>query len=64
MTFFFDWAECRLVRRVDVQPREVKWSDTGDMVALVCDDSLFLLRRARVKGGLSVSSEGARWLLA
>eukprot|EP00967_Tisochrysis_lutea_P146165 scaffold275491_cov28-Tisochrysis_lutea.AAC.6 len=44
VTFFYDWSDCRLVRRIDVQPREVRWSDTGDMVALVTDDSLFLLR--------------------
>jgi len=44
VTFFFDWAECRLVRRIDVSPREVMWSENGELVALLTDDSLFLLR--------------------
>jgi len=45
--FFFDWVECRLVRRIDVQPKEIKWSDNGDLVVLVCDESFFVLRYNR-----------------
>mmetsp|Transcript_20959 Transcript_20959/g.34623 ORF Transcript_20959/g.34623 Transcript_20959/m.34623 type:complete len:958 (-) Transcript_20959:266-3139(-) len=47
VTFFFDWAECRLVRRIDVQPKEVRWSESGELVCLACEDSLFLLRYKR-----------------
>ena len=45
--FFFDWAECRLVRRIDVQPKEVKWSDSGDLCVVVCEESFFVLRYNR-----------------
>ena len=45
--FFFDWAECRLVRRIDVQPKEVKWSDSGDSCVVVCEESFFVLRYNR-----------------
>ena len=45
--FFFDWAECRLVRRIDVMPKEIKWSDSGEMVVLVCEESFFVLKYNR-----------------
>jgi coatomer subunit beta' len=45
--FFFDWAECRLVRRIDVQPKSIKWSETGELCVLVCEDSFFVLRYNR-----------------
>jgi len=30
VTFFYDWAECRLIRRIDAQPKEIKWSESGE----------------------------------
>ena len=64
VTFFFDWVECRLVRRIDVQPKEVKWSESGELVVLVCEDSLFLLRYSRdvafaaLESGQPIGEEG------
>ena len=45
--FFFDWAESKLVRRIDVQPREIKWSESGDLLVVVCEESFFVLRYNR-----------------
>ena len=64
VTFLFDWAECRLIRRIDVQPREVRWSDSGDIVCLACIETLFLLRYQRdlvlaaFEKGESITEEG------
>jgi len=40
----YDWAECRLVRRIDVCPREIYWNEAGDLVALACEESFYVLR--------------------
>lgn len=44
---FFDWATGALVRRIEVEPREVYWSESGELVALACDDSCYILRFSR-----------------
>lgn len=44
---FFDWASGALVRRIEVEPREVYWSESGELVALACDDSCYILRFSR-----------------
>jgi coatomer subunit beta' len=44
---FYDWAECRIVRRIDVCPRKVYWSESGDVVVLACDTSFYVLRYNR-----------------
>lgn len=44
---FFDWATGNLVRRIEVEPREVYWSESGELVALACDDSFYVLRFSR-----------------
>eukprot|EP00744_Colponema_vietnamica_P001875 GILI01003044.1.p1 GENE.GILI01003044.1~~GILI01003044.1.p1 ORF type:complete len:1825 (-),score=764.15 GILI01003044.1:251-5320(-) len=41
---FYDWDECRLIRRIDVVPRVIEWSDSGELAALVCEEALYLLR--------------------
>ena len=41
---FYDWDECRIIRRIDVNPNHVFWSDSGDLVALACDESYYVLR--------------------
>ncbi|KAG6355756.1 hypothetical protein INS49_003722 [Diaporthe citri] len=44
---FFDWATGGLVRRIEVEPREVYWSESGELVALACDDTCYILRFSR-----------------
>eukprot|EP00922_Rhytidocystis_sp_ex-Travisia-forbesii_P049827 GHVS01074137.1.p1 GENE.GHVS01074137.1~~GHVS01074137.1.p1 ORF type:complete len:979 (+),score=202.78 GHVS01074137.1:328-3264(+) len=61
---FYDWEEYRMVRRIDVVPRYVFWSDTGEYVALACSDSLYILRHdkdavaAAITGGVADADEG------
>ncbi|KAK5047387.1 hypothetical protein LTR84_006910 [Exophiala bonariae] len=41
---FFDWESGSLVRRIEVEPREVYWSESGELVALACADATYVLR--------------------
>lgn len=43
----FDWATGQLVRRIEVEPREVYWSESGELVALACADTTYVLRFSR-----------------
>lgn len=40
---FYDWYTCKLIRRIDVQCKSIYWSETGDMVSLICQDTFFIL---------------------
>ncbi|KAL2760177.1 hypothetical protein ACRALDRAFT_1046563 [Sodiomyces alcalophilus JCM 7366] len=44
---FFDWHTGGLVRRIEVEPKEVYWSESGELVALACDDSFYVLQFSR-----------------
>eukprot|EP00971_Amphidinium_carterae_P029545 581470-Amphidinium_carterae.1 len=44
---FYDWNEYRLIRRIDVSPRLVIWSEDGSHVVLVCADSFYVLTHDR-----------------
>ena len=43
---FYDWEQCRLIRPIDVDSQIVAayWSVAGDLLALACEDSFYLLR--------------------
>ncbi|KKK22119.1 hypothetical protein P175DRAFT_0502819 [Aspergillus ochraceoroseus IBT 24754] len=43
----FDWETGNLVRRIEVEPRAVYWSESGELVTLACDDSFYVLRFSR-----------------
>ncbi|ERF69663.1 Coatomer subunit beta [Endocarpon pusillum Z07020] len=43
----FEWESGNLVRRIEVDPREVYWSESGELVALACADSTYVLRYNR-----------------
>jgi coatomer subunit beta' len=61
---FYDWETSNLIRRIDVVPRNVFWSDAGDLVAIVCDDATYILRfdrtayNAFLETGAQVDEEG------
>ncbi|KAF7269278.1 hypothetical protein GWI33_017733 [Rhynchophorus ferrugineus] len=40
---FYDWETLELVRRIEIQPRAVYWSDSGKLVCLAADDSYYIL---------------------
>ncbi|KAJ5599633.1 hypothetical protein N7450_000700 [Penicillium hetheringtonii] len=43
----FDWESGNLVRRIEVEPTNVYWSENGDLVVLACEDSFYVLRYSR-----------------
>lgn len=44
---FFDWATTQLVRRIEVEPKSVYWSESGELVTLACEDTFYVLRYSR-----------------
>ncbi|KAG6006833.1 hypothetical protein E4U21_006640 [Claviceps maximensis] len=44
---FFDWSTGGLVRRIEVEPKQVHWSESGELVAIACEDSCYVLRFSR-----------------
>ncbi|XP_037299736.1 coatomer subunit beta' isoform X1 [Manduca sexta] len=41
---FYDWEQLELIRRIEIQPRHVFWSESGNLVCLATDDTYFVLR--------------------
>lgn len=44
---FFDWQTGGLVRRIEVDPKEVYWSENGELVTIACEDAFYVLRYSR-----------------
>eukprot|EP00567_Pseudictyota_dubia_P002390 CAMPEP_0197466024 /NCGR_PEP_ID=MMETSP1175-20131217/64840_1 /TAXON_ID=1003142 /ORGANISM="Triceratium dubium, Strain CCMP147" /LENGTH=910 /DNA_ID=CAMNT_0043002053 /DNA_START=58 /DNA_END=2786 /DNA_ORIENTATION=- len=40
---FYDWESGEFVRKIDVCPKEVYWSEAGNMVLLACEDTAYVL---------------------
>ncbi|GAB7339627.1 hypothetical protein MBLNU457_6220t1 [Dothideomycetes sp. NU457] len=43
----FDWETGQLVRRIEVDPKSVYWSENGELVTLACEDTFYVLRFSR-----------------
>ncbi|KAL8738256.1 MAG: hypothetical protein Q9181_000936 [Wetmoreana brouardii] len=43
----FDWESGALVRRIEVEPKNVYWSESGELVTLACDETFYVLRFSR-----------------
>jgi len=41
---FYDWEQQQLIRRIEIQPRSVFWSETGELCCIVTDESYFILK--------------------
>ncbi|XP_030600997.1 coatomer subunit beta' isoform X2 [Archocentrus centrarchus] len=41
---FYDWDNSELIRRIEIQPKHVFWSDSGELVCIATDESFFVLR--------------------
>ncbi|KAK9690312.1 hypothetical protein RND81_09G119000 [Saponaria officinalis] len=41
---FYDWADCRFIRRIDVNVKNLYWADSGDLVAIASDTSFYILK--------------------
>ncbi|PHT32187.1 Coatomer subunit beta'-1, partial [Capsicum baccatum] len=61
---FYDWVECRLIRRIDVNVKNLYWADSGDLVAIASDTSFYVLKynrdvvSAHLDSGRSVDEQG------
>ncbi|KAJ7281800.1 coatomer protein [Mycena rebaudengoi] len=61
---FWDWESGEIVRRIDVDAKNVFWSGTGSLVAITADDSFYILRfdrdayNAALEGGAEITDEG------
>jgi coatomer subunit beta' len=40
---FYDFEQARFIRRIDVCPKKIFWSESGTVCALCCDTSFYLL---------------------
>jgi coatomer subunit beta' len=40
---FYDWESGEFVQKIEAAPKDVFWSDAGNMVLLACEDSAFVL---------------------
>ncbi|KAG0234987.1 Coatomer subunit beta' [Actinomortierella wolfii] len=60
----YDWETGLTVRRIDCNPKNVYWSDSGDLMTIACDDAFYVLRYNRnaytqfVEAGGQVGEEG------
>ncbi|KAI9839203.1 MAG: hypothetical protein M1819_003196 [Sarea resinae] len=43
----FDWETGGLVRKIEVDPKTVYWSEAGDLVVLACEETFYVLRYTR-----------------
>ncbi|XP_037632026.1 coatomer subunit beta'-like isoform X2 [Sebastes umbrosus] len=41
---FYDWETGELIRRIEIQPKHIFWSDSGELVCIGTDESFFVLR--------------------
>ncbi|KAI0033319.1 coatomer protein [Vararia minispora EC-137] len=61
---FWDWESGEVVRRVDVESKNVYWSSTGNLVAITAEDSFYILRfdreayNAKLEEGIDLGDEG------
>ncbi|GBG64185.1 hypothetical protein CBR_g40885 [Chara braunii] len=61
---FYDWSECRVVRRIDVAVKNILWADNEELLTIICDDSFFILKfhrdvvTAHLDSGKTVDEDG------
>jgi len=41
---FYEWDNLTLIRRIEIQPKGVFWSENGELVCISTEDSYFILR--------------------
>ncbi len=41
---FSDWESLELVRRIEIQPKNVYWSENGELVCIATEESYFILK--------------------
>jgi len=41
---FYDWDQCRILRKIDIIPKAVYWSDDGEQVSIAAESSFYILK--------------------
>lgn len=41
---FYDWENQELIRRIEIAPKAVYWSENGELVCIATEDSYFILK--------------------
>ncbi|NXG38361.1 COPB2 protein, partial [Dromaius novaehollandiae] len=41
---FYDWENTELIRRIEIQPKHIFWSDSGELVCIATEESFFILK--------------------
>ncbi|XP_041377525.1 coatomer subunit beta'-like isoform X2 [Gigantopelta aegis] len=41
---FYDWDSTELVRRIEITPKQIYWSETGELVCIATEESFFILK--------------------
>ena len=41
---FYDWETTELVRRIEITPKLVFWSENGQLICIACEESFFVLQ--------------------
>ncbi|VFQ83845.1 unnamed protein product [Cuscuta campestris] len=44
---FYDWTDCRLIRRIDVNVKNLYWADSGDLLTIASDTTFYILKYNR-----------------
>ena len=62
---FYDWETLELVRRIEIEPKNVFWSENGDLVCIATEESFYILKynsdnviKARDSRGDTITEDG------
>lgn len=55
----YDWEECRVIRKIDVVPKAIYWSDTAEFVTIAGESSFYILKYNKDLVNGVLASEGS-----
>ena len=41
---FYDWETTELIRRIEITPKLIYWSENGELICIACEESFYILR--------------------
>ena len=41
---FYDWGGEKIIRKIEIAPKAVYWSGSGELLVIACDTNFFILR--------------------
>ena len=54
---FYDWESQELVRRIEITPKSVIWSENGEMCCITTEESFFILRYSQENVSLAMENK-------